>query len=102
MSDIILWLIIGGVAGAIASLIVPGRTPGGAVGAIVVGIVGGLLGGWLLDVLNVRSDLTWIGSLVVATIGAVIILYALRKTTDDGTVLDTDTDTGTGPTARRL
>jgi uncharacterized membrane protein YeaQ/YmgE (transglycosylase-associated protein family) len=90
MSDIIIWLIIGAVAGAIASAIVPGRTPGGMVGAIIAGIVGGLLGGWILDALDVNENLTWIGSLVVAIIGAIIILMVMRKTDvgtgDDGSV----------------
>jgi len=80
MGTLIAWLIVGLIAGGIASLIVPGRTPGGAIGALVVGLVGGLLGGWLLDVLGVGSDLSWLGSLVVATIGAVIILHVLRRT----------------------
>lgn len=83
MGDVLLWIIVGLIAGAIASAIVPGRTPGGVIGAIVVGIVGGLFGGWLLDVLDINEDLTWIGSLVVAILGAVAILYALRTTRDD-------------------
>nr|MDQ3044522.1 GlsB/YeaQ/YmgE family stress response membrane protein [Chloroflexota bacterium] len=76
--EILVWLIIGLIAGGIASMIVPGRTSAGAIGAIVVGILGGLLGGWILDVLDVDNSLSWIGALIVATIGAVIILYALR------------------------
>ena len=76
--EIILWIVIGLIAGGIASLIVPGRTPGGAIGALVVGILGGLLGGWVLQVLDVNENLTWLGSLVVAIVGAVVILYALR------------------------
>jgi uncharacterized membrane protein YeaQ/YmgE (transglycosylase-associated protein family) len=88
MNDILIWLIIGAVAGAIASMVVPGRTPGGMVGAIIAGIAGGLLGGWILDALDVNENLTWIGSLVVAIIGAIIILMIMRKadvgTTDDG------------------
>jgi uncharacterized membrane protein YeaQ/YmgE (transglycosylase-associated protein family) len=50
------------------------------IGAIIVGIVGGLLGGWVLDVLDVNESLTWIGSLVVAIVGAIIILMIIRKT----------------------
>jgi len=80
MGDIIIWLIIGLAAGAVASAIVPGRTPGGIVGALIVGLVGGLVGGWILDALDVKDSLTWIGSLVVAIIGAVIILMIMRKT----------------------
>lgn len=89
MGTIIVWLIIGAIAGGLASLIVPGRTPGGAIGAVLVGIVGGLLGGWILDLLDVSSNLSWIGSVVVATVGAIGVLYALRAT-------------GTGSGSRRL
>jgi uncharacterized membrane protein YeaQ/YmgE (transglycosylase-associated protein family) len=84
MGTVIVWLLVGLVAGAIASAIVPGRTPGGTIGAIVVGILGGLLGGWILDALDVSNNLSWIGSLVVAIVGAVVILYALRAVGDRG------------------
>ena len=87
MGTVIVWLIVGLIAGGVASLIVPGRTPGGTIGAIIVGILGGLLGGWILDALDVSSNLSWLGSLVVAVVGAVIILYAMRAMTgrDGGT-----------------
>ena len=78
LGSLLLWLLIGLIAGGIASLIVPGRTPGGAVGALVVGVLGGFLGGWILDALDVAFGYTLLGSLVVATIGAVIILFILR------------------------
>jgi uncharacterized membrane protein YeaQ/YmgE (transglycosylase-associated protein family) len=49
------------------------------IGAIIVGLLGGLLGGWLLSlVTHGRGPVTFLGSLVVAIIGAVIILYGLR------------------------
>lgn len=77
--DILVWIIIGLIAGGIASLIVPGRTPAGAIGAVVVGILGGLLGGWIFEALfDMDSSTNWIGSIIVAIIGAVIILYAMR------------------------
>jgi uncharacterized membrane protein YeaQ/YmgE (transglycosylase-associated protein family) len=82
MGSIILWLIIGLIAGGVASLIVPGRTPGGTIGALIVGILGGLLGGWLLDALDVNDNLTWLGSLIVAIVGAVVILYVMRSVGD--------------------
>jgi uncharacterized membrane protein YeaQ/YmgE (transglycosylase-associated protein family) len=79
MGTIIGWLIIGAIAGGIASLIVPGRTPGGAIGAIIIGILGGWLGGWLVSLFTRNNGpVTFIGSLIVAIIGAVIILYAIR------------------------
>ena len=71
-------MIVGAIAGGVASLIVPGRTPGGAMGAIGA-IVVGILGGFVLDALDVNDNLTWIDSLVVAILGAVVILYALRS-----------------------
>jgi uncharacterized membrane protein YeaQ/YmgE (transglycosylase-associated protein family) len=78
IGSLLVWLLIGLVAGAIASIIVPGRTPGGAVGALATGLLGGFLGGWILDLLDIAFGYTLLGSLVVATLGAVIILYVLR------------------------
>ena len=78
--EILYWLLIGLVAGGVASFIVPGRTPMGMIGAIVVGILGGLLGGWLFDaVFDMDTSTNWIGAVIVAIIGAVIILFALRQ-----------------------
>jgi len=79
IGTLIVWLIVGAIAGGVASLIVPGRTPGGAIGAVLVGIAGGILGGLVLDLLDVSSNLSWIGSLVVAIIGAVAVLFIMRK-----------------------
>jgi uncharacterized membrane protein YeaQ/YmgE (transglycosylase-associated protein family) len=84
MGTLIVWLLVGLIAGALASAIVPGRTPGGTIGAVAVGILGGILGGWILDALDVSSNLSWIGSLLVAIVGAVIILFALRAMNDRG------------------
>ena len=74
----LLWVVLSLIAGGIASGVVPGRPPGGTIGALVVGLLGGLLGGWLLELLGVDRTLSWIGSFVVAVVGAVIILSALR------------------------
>jgi uncharacterized membrane protein YeaQ/YmgE (transglycosylase-associated protein family) len=72
------WIVIGLIAGAIASIIVPGRTPGGIIGVIIVGIAGGLLGGWLWSLVFGVGPSTFIGSLILAIIGAVIILSILH------------------------
>ena len=42
---------------------------------IVVGIIGGVLGGWLFSLLGIYSTGGIIGSLVVATIGAIVLLW---------------------------
>ena len=83
LGTIIVWLIIGAIAGGVASLIVPGRTPGGAIGAVLVGIAGGIIGGLVLDLLGVDSNLSWIGALIVAIIGAVAILFIMKKMSGD-------------------
>jgi len=79
IGSLIVWIIIGAIAGGVASLIVPGRTPGGAIGAVLVGIGGGIIGGLVLDLLDVGSNLSWIGALLVAIVGAVAILYVMRS-----------------------
>jgi uncharacterized membrane protein YeaQ/YmgE (transglycosylase-associated protein family) len=73
------WIIIGGLAGLIAGALVPGREPFGCLGTILVGIGGGLLGGWLWTGPLGQDDATgWLGALVLAIIGAVIVLLVLR------------------------
>jgi uncharacterized membrane protein YeaQ/YmgE (transglycosylase-associated protein family) len=83
--EIIGAIIVGLVVGAIASLIVPGRTPLGCIGVTLVGIAGGLLGGFLFDAIIGPDDeeLNWIGSFIVAILGAVVILWVLRIFTRD-------------------
>ena len=78
--EILWWIIIGLVAGGIASYIVPGPPPGGKNGGIIVGNLRGLHGGWLLNSeldLGVGGGI--VGAIIVAVIGAVIILWALRQ-----------------------
>jgi uncharacterized membrane protein YeaQ/YmgE (transglycosylase-associated protein family) len=73
-----LWfLLIGLAAGWLAGRLMRGSSFG-ALGDIVVGVVGALLGGFLFRTfgLSIRGGL--LGSLIVATIGAVVLLYLLR------------------------
>jgi uncharacterized membrane protein YeaQ/YmgE (transglycosylase-associated protein family) len=78
--EIIGAIIVGAIVGAIASLIVPGRTPLGCIGVVLVGIGGGLLGGLLFDAIIGPDDdeLNWIGSFLVALLGAIVILFVIR------------------------
>jgi len=86
MGGFVGWLLIGAIAGAIASAVVPDRTPGGRLSALTIGIVGGILGGLVLDLLGVGDDLNWLGSIVVATGGAVAVLTVLRNRNRGGRV----------------
>lgn len=73
------WIIIGLIAGALAGFFVPGRERFGCLGTMLIGIVGGLLGGWLwTSVLGQDEATGWLGALVIATLGAVLVLLVLR------------------------
>jgi uncharacterized membrane protein YeaQ/YmgE (transglycosylase-associated protein family) len=78
--SLIAWLIIGALAGWIASMIAGTNAQQGWLMNIVVGVVGAFIGGWLYSLLfNVNFaggfDLT---TLIVATLGAVILLFIYR------------------------
>lgn len=80
MINILAWIIVGGVAGWLASLVVEG-TGLGILGDIIAGIVGALIGGFVISLLLPGSfGFTGfnIGSLIIAFIGAVILLLILR------------------------
>lgn len=73
------WIIIGLIAGALAGIFVPGRERFGCLGTMLIGIVGGLVGGWLwVNVLGQDEASGWLGALVIATLGSVIVLLILR------------------------
>ena len=71
--NLILFLLIGGVAGLLAGLIMKGRGFG-VLANIGIGIVGSLVGGFLFGLVGLSSHGT-IGALVTATAGAVFLLW---------------------------
>jgi uncharacterized membrane protein YeaQ/YmgE (transglycosylase-associated protein family) len=71
--DLIIWLIVGGVAGWLAGLLVKGYGFG-LVWNIVVGIAGGLIAGWLLPRIGIFNFGGIVGAIVYSVIGAVILL----------------------------
>ena len=76
--SILTWLIVGLVAGVLASMLM-GDTGYGLIGDIVIGIVGAFVGGWLFSALGVASPLGGLaGTIFVAFIGAVVLLFVLR------------------------
>jgi len=78
-----LWfLLIGAIAGWLAGLLAQGRGFG-LLGNIVVGVIGALVGCFVFSLLGIQSIST-MGSLVTATVGAVILLAALRFATRKG------------------
>ena len=75
--NIIWFLLIGLIAGWLAGQITKGGGFG-LLGDLIVGIIGALLGGFLFALLGLAA-IGLIGSLVTATVGAIVLLFLLRK-----------------------
>ena len=72
----IAWIIIGIVAGWLAEKIM--KRDHGLLTNLIVGIVGALIGGFLANnLLGVDAAGSWIVGIIVATLGAVILLFIL-------------------------
>ena len=73
---IIAWLILGLIAGFIASKIV-NHTGSGLVMDIILGVVGAFVGGWIFSFFG-HTGVTGLNipSLIVATIGAIVVTLA--------------------------
>jgi uncharacterized membrane protein YeaQ/YmgE (transglycosylase-associated protein family) len=80
ISNILVWVIVGGIAGWLASIVMKTNRSQGLLMDIIVGIVGGFIGGWLLTALGVGGGVTGInlGSILTAVVGAVVLLALLR------------------------
>jgi uncharacterized membrane protein YeaQ/YmgE (transglycosylase-associated protein family) len=73
------WIIIGLIAGALAGFFVPGRERYGCIGTMLIGIAGGFIGGWLwTNLLGQDQASGWLGALLIATLGAALVLLILR------------------------
>lgn len=75
---LISWIVVGLIAGAVAGRLVQGRGLG-CLMDIIVGVIGAFIGGFVLS-LFVAPGTTYgfVGSLLVAILGAVILLGLLR------------------------
>jgi uncharacterized membrane protein YeaQ/YmgE (transglycosylase-associated protein family) len=77
---IISWIVLGLIVGAIAKWIHPGGDPGGIFVTIAIGIAGAFVGGFLASALGLGSVTGFnIGSLLIATGGAVLLLFGYRR-----------------------
>lgn len=80
--SIILWIIFGALAGWIASKIMNTDEEQGAIANIVVGIVGAIIGGFVFNLLGGDGVTGFnIYSLIVAIVGAVILLAIIKAIT---------------------
>ena len=81
---IIAWLVLGAIAGYLAGFLVKGDEGLGVIGHIVLGFVGALVGGFLASVLFNKDAINGaldIGSIVVATIGAILTVVVVSAVT---------------------
>jgi uncharacterized membrane protein YeaQ/YmgE (transglycosylase-associated protein family) len=84
MGGFIVWIIVGGIAGFLASKVLTGRGMG-LIWDIVVGILGGFLGGWLAGLAGIAAT-NIVLEIVVAFVGAAILLVAFRALTHRGII----------------
>lgn len=76
---ILSWIVMGLIAGVLAKFIMPGKDPGGLFVTILIGIAGGFLGGYIGSHLGLGTVTGFnLGSLLVATGGAVLLLFIYR------------------------
>jgi uncharacterized membrane protein YeaQ/YmgE (transglycosylase-associated protein family) len=78
--DLLSWIIVGLLAGTLASWFVRGKGFG-CIGNLVLGLVGSVIGGYLAGLLNLQGDYHFWGSLLLAFIGAALLLLILRLLT---------------------
>jgi uncharacterized membrane protein YeaQ/YmgE (transglycosylase-associated protein family) len=76
---IISWIVVGLIAGALGKLIMPGDDPGGIIVTILIGMAGALVGGFVVRLLGGSGATGFnIWSILVATLGAIILLAIYR------------------------
>lgn len=81
--DVVGWIIVGFFAGALSGAVVE-RGPRGCLANTVVGILGGILGGWFAtEQLHSGPSQGFLGALVVAFLGAVVIRFILDAIDSD-------------------
>jgi uncharacterized membrane protein YeaQ/YmgE (transglycosylase-associated protein family) len=76
IASLIWWVVVGLIAGWAAGKIMKGGGYG-AVMDIVLGIIGAVVGGWLMGAVGIHAG-GLIGTIVVAIIGAVFLIWLTR------------------------
>ena len=81
MSGILWWIIVGLIAGVLAKLLTPGtdREPKGCLMTILLGVAGSILVGFIMDLVFGGGGGGLIGSIIGATIGAMLLIFLFRK-----------------------
>lgn len=76
---ILSWIVVGLIAGALGKLIMPGDDPGGFIVTTLIGMAGAVVGGFVVGILGGTGATGFnIWSILVATLGAIILLAIYR------------------------
>lgn len=79
LRNAVFWVVVGGLAGWLASIVARTNDRMGCLLNIAVGVLGAVIGGWLFRNLDLPIPAgNFVGPLVVAFVGAVVLLLALR------------------------
>jgi len=74
------WIVLGLIVGALAKWIMPGPDPGGVFVTMLIGIAGSFVGGFIATFLGLGTVTGFnIGSVVIATGGALLLLWGHRQ-----------------------
>lgn len=83
--DIILWLVLGGLAGWIASMVMGADAHMGIFANIIVGVVGAAIGGFLASMLGIGGVSGFnLVSFLTAVVGAIVLLWLIQMFTGTG------------------
>lgn len=77
ITDLLSWIIIGGLAGYLASVLVRGKGYG-CLGNTIVGLIGAVVGGYLASLLDISGSFHFWGSLLIAFLGACVFVFILQ------------------------
>jgi uncharacterized membrane protein YeaQ/YmgE (transglycosylase-associated protein family) len=75
--SLLIFLLVGALAGWLGGIVVKGYGLG-LIGDIVVGVIGSFIGGWVFNYLHLLHGSGFLGAVIGATVGAIILLTALR------------------------
>ena len=76
---LIAWIVVGLIAGLLGKLVLPGDGRGGVIVTMLIGMAGALVGGFVVGLVGGTGATGFnIWSILVATLGAIILLALYR------------------------
>ena len=83
--SLLIWIAIGLVAGIIAKALTPQKEKGGYISSIIIGLIGSMVGGFLAKTFGLGAIFGSgiIGGLIVATLGAFLVLWVYHRFLSD-------------------